>query len=142
VVVAGRPTLSRPVTRLLARTDLEVLRLRDDPSTPVVIGTPDLEWLRSWQDADRAARSCGGPGARGRPTHGLVGGPAAGRVGAARRSAVAGRRAASATSTWPSRGPTPPLVLANRGASGIDGTVSTAVEPRSRTRRPGVRAGR
>jgi hypothetical protein len=56
VVVAGRPTLSRPVTRLLARTDLEVLRLRDDPRTPEVIGTPDVEWLHSWQDADRAAR--------------------------------------------------------------------------------------
>ena len=34
VVVAGRPTLSRPVTRLLARDDVEVLRLRDDPRTP------------------------------------------------------------------------------------------------------------
>src|SRR3954453_5372864 len=46
VVVSGRPTLSRPVTRLLARRDLEVVRLRDDPRTPGVTGTPDPAWLR------------------------------------------------------------------------------------------------
>ena len=39
VVVAGRPTLSRPVTRLLARDDVDVFRLRDDPTTPSVTGT-------------------------------------------------------------------------------------------------------
>ena len=55
VVVAGRPTLSRQVTRLLARTDLEVVRLGDDPRTPKVTGDSERGWLNRWLDADALA---------------------------------------------------------------------------------------
>jgi 2-succinyl-5-enolpyruvyl-6-hydroxy-3-cyclohexene-1-carboxylate synthase len=178
VVVFGRPTLSRPVTRLLTRADVEVVLVRGPGAAPtmgrtdVVLteavapswvgpaaprGEPD-EWLRRWLDADAVAQKVvaaildadvSGPAiartvAGALPPGGLLvvgssasvrdldladpwddapdfgGGltPAdrqpAGRRPAERRAAErrpAGRR----------------LVLANRGAAGIDGTVSTAV---------------
>ena len=127
VIVAGRPTLSRPVTQLLARTDLEVLRLRDDPRTPDVIGTPDSEWLGSWQEADRAARAAVDRVLAQEPVSGLAVArtvaaavPPAGLLVAGSSSAI---RDLDLADPWKD----PPLVLANRGASGIDGTVSTAV---------------
>jgi 2-succinyl-5-enolpyruvyl-6-hydroxy-3-cyclohexene-1-carboxylate synthase len=127
VVVAGRPTLSRPVTKLLARTDLEVLRLRDDPRTPDVIGTPDIEWLRGWRDADRAARSAVDRVLAAEPLGGLsvarlvaASIPPDGLLVAGSSSSI---RDLDLAEPWA----VPPLVLANRGASGIDGTVSTAV---------------
>ncbi|WP_295791613.1 2-succinyl-5-enolpyruvyl-6-hydroxy-3-cyclohexene-1-carboxylic-acid synthase [uncultured Microbacterium sp.] len=67
VVVFGRPTLSREVTRLLMRTDVEVLAVRG-PGEPVnlngttcavdavrVAGAADREWLGQWMRASRAA---------------------------------------------------------------------------------------
>ena len=67
VVVFGRPTLSREVTRLLMRTDVEVLAVRG-PGEPVnlngatcavdavrVDGAGDREWLGEWMRASRAA---------------------------------------------------------------------------------------
>ncbi|MET9019838.1 2-succinyl-5-enolpyruvyl-6-hydroxy-3-cyclohexene-1-carboxylic-acid synthase [Actinopolymorpha sp. NPDC004070] len=77
VVVHGWPTLSRPVTRLLARPDVEVVVVSRRPSWPdaghqayrvtttaapegTVEGAgrrePD-EWLAAWLAADRAARA-------------------------------------------------------------------------------------
>ncbi|MFJ4038636.1 2-succinyl-5-enolpyruvyl-6-hydroxy-3-cyclohexene-1-carboxylic-acid synthase [Microbacterium sp. NPDC090007] len=66
-VVFGRPTLSREVTRLLMRDDIEVLAVRG-PGEPVnlngvtcavdavrVTGTADREWLGEWMRASRAA---------------------------------------------------------------------------------------
>ena len=127
VIVAGRPTLSRPVTQLLARTDLEVLRLRDDPRTPDVIGTPDPEWLRLWQDADRAARNALDRVLAAEAVTGLsvarllaASVPPDGLLVAGSSSSI---RDLDLAEPWAD----PPLVLANRGASGIDGTVSTAV---------------
>jgi 2-succinyl-5-enolpyruvyl-6-hydroxy-3-cyclohexene-1-carboxylate synthase len=127
VIVAGRPTLSRPVTQLLARTDLEVLRLRDDPRTPDVIGTPDPEWLRGWQDADRVARGAVDRVLAAEPVTGLsvarllaASVPPDGLLVAGSSSSI---RDLDLAEPWAD----PPLVLANRGASGIDGTVSTAV---------------
>ncbi len=66
VVVAGHPTLSRPVTRLLSRPDVEVLALPNrtgwtDPGhqvsrvltgTVVPEGPVDEEWLGEWRDRD------------------------------------------------------------------------------------------
>jgi 2-succinyl-5-enolpyruvyl-6-hydroxy-3-cyclohexene-1-carboxylate synthase len=127
VVVAGRPTLSRPVTQLLARTDLEVLRLRDDPRTPDVIGSTDPQWLRTWQDADRAARGAVDRVLAAEPVTGLsvarllaAATPPDGLLVAGSSSNI---RDLDLAEPWAD----PPLVLANRGASGIDGTVSTAV---------------
>nr|WP_243393167.1 2-succinyl-5-enolpyruvyl-6-hydroxy-3-cyclohexene-1-carboxylic-acid synthase [Microbacterium testaceum] len=67
VVVFGRPTLSREVTRLLMRADVEVLAVRG-PGEPInlngttcavdavrVAGAADREWLGEWMRASRAA---------------------------------------------------------------------------------------
>ncbi len=127
VVVAGRATLSRPVTRLLARTDVDVVRLRDDPRTPAVVGEPDTGWLQRWQEADRAAREAVTDVLDAEPVSGLAvarvvaaATPAAGLLVAGSSSSI---RDLDLADPWSES----PLVLANRGASGIDGTVSTAI---------------
>ena len=130
VVVAGRPTLSRPVTRLLAREDVDVFRLRDDAMTPSVTGTPSTDWLARWTSADAAARAAvvdvlaaeplSGPAVAAEVVRAV---PADGLLVAGSSSSA---RDLDLTDPW--SGPdAPPTVLANRGASGIDGTVSTAV---------------
>ncbi len=127
VVVAGRATLSRPVTELLARDDIELFPLRDDARTPQVTGVGDGAWLAGWCEADRSARSAIRDVLDAEPLTGLavareVAGavPATGLLVAGSSSAV---RDLDLADPWDE----PPLVLANRGASGIDGTVSTAV---------------
>ena len=127
VVVAGRPTLSRAVTRLLARDDIEVVRLRDDPRSPDITGHTDDAWLRTWTSADQAARAA----VRGVLDAEPLTGPAVAQVLAA---AVPSDALLVAGSSSPVRDldladpwDDPPLVLANRGASGIDGTLSTAI---------------
>lgn len=127
VFVAGRPTLSRSVTRLLDRDDLEVVRLSDDPRTPEVTGRPDPAWLRRWTAADRAARAAlADVLAKEKPS-----GPAVAQVlaRAVRPDGLLVVGSSSAVRDLDLADPwdQPPLVLANRGASGIDGTVSTAV---------------
>jgi 2-succinyl-5-enolpyruvyl-6-hydroxy-3-cyclohexene-1-carboxylate synthase len=144
VVVLGHPTLSRPVSRLLGRADVEVwaaattglgLRRPYDVAgtfTRVEAAGPDTtDWFARWRDADaRVARDLdalldaepdltpydvAGAVARALPAEGLL------VVGASSpirdldlmvpRYPVGGRR----------------KVIANRGLSGIDGVVSTAV---------------
>lgn len=156
VVVAGRPTLSRPVQALLGRADVEVVVLAprggDWPdaarnAADVLLdvparmrqgrmGAPD-GWLASWQAADAAACAAvdevldageHGPRSRSGPR---VTGPALARavahVSLPADVLVVGSsnpvRDLDLTARWE----TPPLVLANRGLAGIDGTVSTAV---------------
>ena len=151
VVVAGHPTLSRPVQRLLARADVEVLDMgaarrpyavAGRVPHPVVDGPDDPAWLAAWQEADASVSrrldallaaepgltpyAVAGAVSRALPSNGhLV-------VGAsspirdldlmARPYPVGSRR----------------KVVANRGLSGIDGTVSTAIGA-SLARRPGNR---
>jgi len=144
VVVFGHPTLSRPVTRLLGRDDVEVwaaetvglgLRRPYDVAgtfTRIEAASPDAtDWFQRWRDADaRVARDLdallaaepdltpydvGGAVARALPPDSLL------VVGASSpirdldlmvpRYPVGARR----------------KVIANRGLSGIDGVVSTAV---------------
>jgi 2-succinyl-5-enolpyruvyl-6-hydroxy-3-cyclohexene-1-carboxylate synthase len=149
VVVCGHPTLSRPVTRLLSRSDVDVVAVatRDrrwtDPGHTVgrVLTGAEVEerrpggeaasWLQEWldRDAEVAARldallaeapgltpqEVAGAVARALPAGGLL------VVGASNpirdldlmvpRYRVGDRR----------------MVVANRGLSGIDGTVSSAV---------------
>jgi 2-succinyl-5-enolpyruvyl-6-hydroxy-3-cyclohexene-1-carboxylate synthase len=145
VVVCGHPTLSRPVGRLLAREDVQVI---DTPAygawnerpfpvderllvVPTVETRDDPAWLDEWRAADRSVarrldallaaepdltpHEVAGAVARALPAGGLlvVGASSPIRdldlmvpgydVGARRK------------------------VLANRGLSGIDGTVSTAI---------------
>jgi 2-succinyl-5-enolpyruvyl-6-hydroxy-3-cyclohexene-1-carboxylate synthase len=153
-LVFGRPTLSRPVTRLLGRPEVVVVRATQEEDEPGPERT-DVQEVRAdellaWADGARSGRSTGGEEW-------------------CRRWTEAGRRAADALDRvldgWPvltgplvarevaaSTGATTPLVLAasnavrdadlagrpwawppghglvhaNRGLSGIDGTVSTA----------------
>jgi len=126
VVVAGRPTLSRAVTRLLARDDVEVVRIADHPVGPEPQAAGGA-WLARWSDADKAAREAMDTVLACEPPNGpsvarmlapCV--PAGGLLVAGSSSAV---RDLDLADPWVAA----PLVLANRGASGIDGTVSTAV---------------
>ena len=144
VVVYGHPTLSRPVSRLLARDDVEVLVVpaagvwNEGPYevSAVLDGVEpecadDPAWLGSWRAADRAVarrldallaaeegttpHEVAGAVSRGVPPGGLL------VVGASSpirdldlmvaKYAVGDRR----------------KVIANRGLSGIDGVVSTAI---------------
>jgi 2-succinyl-5-enolpyruvyl-6-hydroxy-3-cyclohexene-1-carboxylate synthase len=142
VVVFGHPTLSRPVTRLLARDDVEVWsgtsagRSRPFPVDHGFVHlhveeSPEVAWLDRWREADGrighdldallaaepglTAYDVAGAVARALPREGLL------VVGASNpirdldlmvpRYEVGGRR----------------KVIANRGLSGIDGVVSTAV---------------
>jgi 2-succinyl-5-enolpyruvyl-6-hydroxy-3-cyclohexene-1-carboxylate synthase len=144
VVVFGHPTLSRPVSRLLARADVEVWS-KSGPGVwstrPFPVGhvvehltveeNPDTAWFDRWRDADtRLSRdldallaaepaltpyAVAGAVARALPPEGLL------VVGASNpirdldlmvpRYPVGARR----------------KVIANRGLSGIDGVVSTAI---------------
>lgn len=145
VVVFGHPTLSRPVGRLLARPDVEVVaapargvwaerpfavaRVVRAPLRPE--GSADPAWLEEWRAADRAV---------GRQLDRLVA-----QESALSPYAVAG---AVARALPPGGqlvvGPSSPVrdldlmvprydvgarrkVLANRGLAGIDGIVSTAI---------------
>ncbi len=145
VVVFGHPTLSRPVSRLLQRDDVEVLAgpargaWSERPFSvdayvdqhPRVVTPDDSDWLARWRDADSVTAQAlarllaaegeltpydvAGAVARALPVGGLL------VVGASNpvrdldlmvpRYEVGGRR----------------KTIANRGLSGIDGTVSTAV---------------
>ncbi len=150
VVVLGHPTLSRPVTRLLSRSDLEVLAapgpggVVTDPgrvarhlaATPTVDAqsapTPsDLQWLRAWQEAD-----CALSGSLDAWVDTL---PELDPLQVARE--VAAVVTAHATLVIGSSSPVrdldlmmpgyPPhehrFVVGNRGLAGIDGTISTAI---------------
>lgn len=144
VVVYGHPTLSRPVARLLARDDVEVIAApargvwarrthRVDRTIMTTLhpeGTGDADWLRAWHEADRSL---------GRRLDALLGGlPLTGYAvaGAVARALPPGGQLVV--------GPSNPIrdldlmvpryevgarrkVLANRGLAGIDGVVSTAI---------------
>jgi 2-succinyl-5-enolpyruvyl-6-hydroxy-3-cyclohexene-1-carboxylate synthase len=127
VVVAGRPTLSRAVTRLLARSDVEVWRLPDKRREIGATGAVDEGWLTRWQDADRAARAAVPQVLADEPLNGLsvartvaAAVPSTGLLVAGSSSSI---RDLDLADPWDEA----PLVLSNRGASGIDGTVSTAI---------------
>jgi 2-succinyl-5-enolpyruvyl-6-hydroxy-3-cyclohexene-1-carboxylate synthase len=146
VVVTGHPTLSRPVTRLISRSDLEVLSVpsavtgvatdpgrvaRRLPSMPVVDGHDDDGWLDEWRAADaRLSARLDSLAADGPDALPL-------RVAAEVARAVPAGGMLVVGSSQPIRDldlmarPYPAgerrLVLANRGLSGIDGTVSTAI---------------
>ncbi len=150
VVVLGHPTLSRPVTDLVSRADVEVLAapgpggVVTDPArvarhlatTPTLdpAGAPspaDVTWLAGWRsaDADLAARLDAWvdalPGLD--PLH----------VAREVAAAVVAHATLVVGSSSPVRDldlmttPYPPhehrFVVGNRGLAGIDGTVSTAV---------------
>jgi 2-succinyl-5-enolpyruvyl-6-hydroxy-3-cyclohexene-1-carboxylate synthase len=145
VIVLGHPTLSRPVTRLLGRDDVEVVSVRhpgiwaDRPfavssehdAVWVEEGTPDSIWLDAWRELDRATgreldrllheqpeltpHEVAGAVSAAVPTGGLL---------------VVGASSPIRDLDLMAR-PTPVgsrrKVIANRGLAGIDGTISTAI---------------
>jgi 2-succinyl-5-enolpyruvyl-6-hydroxy-3-cyclohexene-1-carboxylate synthase len=144
VLLVGRPTLHRQVLALLRRPDVVVEVVaptarwadptrtvrRVHPDVPAQQGHhPDLDdgWLPSWLAADAAAT-----GALERVLAAAAGpvAAAAGRALVAALPAGSLLLAGSSTSVRDLMLATPRdgvTVLANRGAAGIDGTVSTAV---------------
>ena len=140
VVVFGRPTLSRPVSRLLARTDVDLVVVSPfadwvDPGRAASLVTDavrlpepdDLTWYHAWHEADRIVRD--------RLTDLLAAqpyftGPA---LAAEVWAALDADDPLFAGSSNPIRdldlapiNSASPLVYANRGLSGIDGNISTA----------------
>jgi 2-succinyl-5-enolpyruvyl-6-hydroxy-3-cyclohexene-1-carboxylate synthase len=139
VVVFGRPTLSRPVSRLLSRDDLDLVVVSAyadwvDPGRAASLVTDavrlplgDRDWFEVWRNADRTVRE---------RLDALLGtqpyftGPA---LAATVWTSLGADDVLFAGSSSPVRDldlapikPASPLVYANRGLSGIDGNVSTA----------------
>ncbi len=141
-VVFGHPTLSRPVSRLLGREDVEVLATpmpgvwSERPFAATTIESPTAEaddpaWLEEWRAADRAVAAqldqlladepdltpyaVVGAVSRALPAEGLL------VVGASNPIRDLDLMALPYTVGERRK------VIANRGLSGIDGTVSTAI---------------
>jgi 2-succinyl-5-enolpyruvyl-6-hydroxy-3-cyclohexene-1-carboxylate synthase len=145
VIVTGHPTLSRQVTTLISRPNVEVLAVRarsgiaTDPGRvathldglPTGTGPADPGWFAAWQRADQRISTA---------VDELVAHHAAAeplRVAAEVAAAVGPRALLVVGSSQPVRDldlmmrPYPAgerrLILGNRGLAGIDGTVSTAI---------------
>lgn len=142
VVCAGRPTVFRQVQRLLADTGIEVLLAHAGSGWPApahnlaevaeafgaATGPVDPDWLTSWQQADQKATAA---------LHGALdledwpSGPAVARdlVEALPTGALLALGSSNPTRDVALAAPHRPDVRVhrNRGAAGIDGTVSTAV---------------
>ncbi|MDN5761477.1 MAG: 2-succinyl-5-enolpyruvyl-6-hydroxy-3-cyclohexene-1-carboxylic-acid synthase [Microlunatus sp.] len=140
VVMFGHPTLSRPVLRLLGREDVELVVVTGtaewlDPGTnarlvadAVELAPAGDDWTRRWAETDLALTQ--------RLRELLTGldylsGPVvAARLWAAMGSAdtlVIGSSSPVRDLDLAPVSAEPPVVYANRGLAGIDGTVSTAV---------------
>lgn len=145
VLVFGRPTLSRPVVKLLSRPDVEVIVVGTgewpDPGHRVRAVVPavrpaagDPGWLRRWRDADARAQA---RVASVISDAGLTGWSLAASVWS--RTAglplvLGGSQLIRDADLLPA-GPSP-VVYANRGLAGIDGTISTALGVALATGRP------
>jgi 2-succinyl-5-enolpyruvyl-6-hydroxy-3-cyclohexene-1-carboxylate synthase len=144
VVVAGHPTLSRPVQRLLARPDVEVVSVRARgrwPERPhrvrheyheVEVEAPDEPaWLDAWRDADRdlSARIDALVAAEPELTPYDVAAavnaalPAGGLLHVGASNPIRDLDLMAKPYTVGERR----LVIANRGLAGIDGTLSSAI---------------
>lgn len=141
VLVLGHPTLSRPVSRLLARSDVRIVAVADGsrwtdvaglarvvPGPVEAVRRPAGGWLRAWREADAGRRGVRGPrDATGRKdavasavwdAHCAPGAPAL-VIGASDVIRSFDRCARPADRA--------PAVVSNRGLAGIDGTLATAV---------------
>ncbi|MDQ4020631.1 MAG: 2-succinyl-5-enolpyruvyl-6-hydroxy-3-cyclohexene-1-carboxylic-acid synthase [Actinomycetota bacterium] len=140
VLVLGRPTLHRPVQRLLADPSVAVTVLTDRPEWTDVAGnavaagtvlrctgSPDPGWLQSWQHADTLAAATvdsiveSHPEATGLGVARLM--VPALPIGALLLLGSSNPIRDVSLAARPRRGLT---VLANRGVAGIDGAVATA----------------
>ena len=143
VVCFGHPTLSRPVTALLSRPDVEVIIVAERAQwgdvgsravavvDRILLGDGDPRWLAAWQDADREVFA--------RRKHEWDG-----HVIAALVVASVGRDdelffGSSQSIRDADLAPIshrPSRTWANRGLAGIDGTLSTATGVALATRHP------
>jgi 2-succinyl-5-enolpyruvyl-6-hydroxy-3-cyclohexene-1-carboxylate synthase len=145
VVVFGHPTLSRPVSRLLARPDVEVVVVapgsglwpdaghtaRRVLQSARAAAESDTTWLRRWQDADRSAAGAVDAVLAAEPrltpysvaaaVHDAL--PPAGLLVVGSSNPIRDLDLVAAPYPAGERRKT----IANRGLAGIDGTVSTAV---------------
>lgn len=143
VVVFGHPTLSRPVMRLLAREDVEVVSVRaqgrwpDRPSpvtsehVAVTAAADDPAWLEEWREADRTlgakidAFVAEQPGLTPYDVASVVNAtnPPGGLLFVGASNPIRDLDLmATAHPVGQHR-----MVLSNRGLAGIDGTISTAI---------------
>jgi 2-succinyl-5-enolpyruvyl-6-hydroxy-3-cyclohexene-1-carboxylate synthase len=138
VLVFGHPTLSRPVTRLLSRDDIELVVVSPSSRWPdagrratsvvpavEVAGADQTDWLDRWRQADDLAR----PAIAKVLAEGPLTGPAVATLVA---ESIGADDMLVVGSSNPVRdldlAPVVPIrTMANRGLAGIDGTVSTAV---------------
>ncbi|MEX2290755.1 MAG: 2-succinyl-5-enolpyruvyl-6-hydroxy-3-cyclohexene-1-carboxylic-acid synthase [Mycobacteriales bacterium] len=136
VLVVGRPTLSRVVARLTGAAPADVVGAHGQwsdparraarvlPAVPAPDGAVEDGWLQQWRAAGRAAR---------RAVDEVLAGLELSEPGVAAEVVAAAGGLLVVGSSKPVRdlflagGREGLRVLANRGAAGIDGTVSTAV---------------
>ncbi|MDA8440722.1 MAG: 2-succinyl-5-enolpyruvyl-6-hydroxy-3-cyclohexene-1-carboxylic-acid synthase, partial [Propionibacterium sp.] len=143
VLVFGHPTLSRPLSALMARSDLELVVVSGEATWPdpghraAVVADdvrirpcPDPHWLNRWRTADHVLRTridlmldreheTLGP--TGLDVAALV----TARVGAGQNLVIGSSNPIRDADLAPISAD-PATVYANRGLAGIDGTVSTA----------------
>lgn len=134
ILLYGHPTLSRPVSALLARRGVRIVAVTGTarwtdvsglatvcPGPVAVTGRAPAGWLEAWRDA--------------RPTR--VRTPTAKEAACASvwrahvdpqspALVIGASEAVRAFDRWAVPGPVSPLVIANRGLGGIDGTMATA----------------
>ena len=138
VVMFGHPTLSRPVNRLLTRPDVDLVVVGQGPDLPdpghrTALATPAValdpqpaEWLEVWLTADAACSARVDALLAGQDR---VTGPALAATvlaGVGEGALVLGNSMAIRDADLAPLAAPPVRVHANRGLSGIDGTVSTA----------------
>ncbi|WP_345584344.1 2-succinyl-5-enolpyruvyl-6-hydroxy-3-cyclohexene-1-carboxylic-acid synthase [Tessaracoccus lubricantis] len=130
VVVFGHPTLSRPVTALMSRADVELVVVTSTADWPdpghravvvadvVELPAQDEAWLARWRNADSAA--VGGGFSQRHVARSVLASLDGGHDLVLGSSSII-RAADSIAATDDA-----PRVFANRGVAGIDGTIATA----------------
>lgn len=144
VVSLGHPTLSRPVTSLLLRADVEVVHVGGPETFPGPAGPnvrfaawvevdrqDDTDWFNAWHEADVLAGEAIATLAP--PAHRLADAVWRGSTGGV---LVVGSSTVVRDLDLLPPGPAPDVVVANRGLAGIDGMVSTAAGVALATGRP------
>jgi 2-succinyl-5-enolpyruvyl-6-hydroxy-3-cyclohexene-1-carboxylate synthase len=149
VIVFGHPTLSRPVSRLLARDDVELVVVTDRATWPdpghratlvadrVLLADQDPSWLGEWMDRSMglAASEARARVERSGLTQEAVAAAVLAALGPGDDLVLGASSIIRAADLAPIA-ERPPRVFANRGLAGIDGTVATATGIALATGRP------